>query len=410
MTRSNSRMEETGMYLIKTEEEYESALVEFEELIDQDPAEGSENAKKLELIGLLISVYEEKHYPIDLPNPIEAIKFRMEQQGLRQRDLIPYIGSRSKVSEILNGKRPLTVKMIRSLHEELGIPSEILIQDLNADLSNSDSIDFDKVPFNEMYKRQWFEGFSGTLKQAKKVKDELLTKFFSEDRFLAQNALYRKSHFRGSETDHYALHCWKVRVKRLAEREPLKQVYKPNTVDLKFMQNLANLSPIRLGPQLVKEYLGNHGIYFIVEEHLPRTKLDGAALCLNNGSPIIAMTLRHNRIDNFWFCLFHELAHISKHLSIINEGGWFADDLDSKGNEIETEADNLAIEVLIPGKQWQASGFSHEHTQQKVEHFANSIKRHSAIIAGRIRKERNNYKILSKMVGQGEVKKLFDLN
>ncbi len=77
----------------------------------------------------LVEAYEEKHYPIALPNPISAIKFRMEQQGLKQSDLIPYIGSKSKVSEVLSGKRALSKQMIRALHEGLNIPLEVLIQE-----------------------------------------------------------------------------------------------------------------------------------------------------------------------------------------------------------------------------------------------------------------------------------------
>jgi antitoxin component HigA of HigAB toxin-antitoxin module len=81
-----------------------------------------------ELLVLLVEKYEAEHYPIDLPDPVEAIKFRMEQEGLEPKDLIPYLGSQSKVSEVLNYKRPLSLSMIRSLQEGLGIPAEVLIQ------------------------------------------------------------------------------------------------------------------------------------------------------------------------------------------------------------------------------------------------------------------------------------------
>jgi len=115
--------------VIKTVAEYEQALKEAETLIELDPKSGTEDGDRLELLTLLISNYEESHFPLPLPDPIEAIKFRMEQQGLAPKDLIPYIGSRSKVSEVLNGKRPLSLKMIRALHRGLGIPTEALIQE-----------------------------------------------------------------------------------------------------------------------------------------------------------------------------------------------------------------------------------------------------------------------------------------
>jgi len=96
--------------------------------VDLDPVPGSEEHDQLELLTLLISVYEKEHYPIGLPDPIEAIKFRMEQQNLSKKDLIPFLGSRSKVSEVLSGKRPLSLTMIRALHNGLRIPAEVLLQ------------------------------------------------------------------------------------------------------------------------------------------------------------------------------------------------------------------------------------------------------------------------------------------
>jgi HTH-type transcriptional regulator / antitoxin HigA len=85
----------------------------------------------LELLAALIEIYDEKHAPIPPPDPIEAIRFRMEQEDLRPQDLVPLLGSRSRVSEVLNGKRPLTLTMIRRLHQSLGIPAEVLLGDTN---------------------------------------------------------------------------------------------------------------------------------------------------------------------------------------------------------------------------------------------------------------------------------------
>lgn len=113
--------------LIKTEKQYEEYLKLAEDLIDLDPEPDSENGDILELLTLLISNYEDINYPIDFPDPVSAIKFRMDQEGLTQKDLIPFIGSKSKVSEVLGEKRPLSLRMIRALHENLGIPTEILL-------------------------------------------------------------------------------------------------------------------------------------------------------------------------------------------------------------------------------------------------------------------------------------------
>ena len=119
-------MKTTTIKPIRNEQDYEATLDRIEQLMEATP--NTPEFDELDILTTLVSAYEEKHYPIDLPHPIDAIKFRMEQAGLKQKDLIPYIGNKSKVSEILSGKRALSKQMIRSLHESLNIPLEVLIQ------------------------------------------------------------------------------------------------------------------------------------------------------------------------------------------------------------------------------------------------------------------------------------------
>ena len=111
---------------IKTQADYEGALGEIERLFDAKP--GTAEADRLEVLSTLTEVHEERHYALPLPDPIEAIPYHMESRGLSRSDLEPLIGSRARVSEILNRKRPLTMEMIRSLHKGLGISAEVLIQ------------------------------------------------------------------------------------------------------------------------------------------------------------------------------------------------------------------------------------------------------------------------------------------
>lgn len=113
--------------VIKTRADYQAALAYLETLMDTQP--GTPQAEELELFAVLLDNYEREHFPIGLPDPVEAIKFRMEQQGLTRQDLEPFIGSQSKVSEVLNRKRPLSVAMIRALHTGLDIPAEVLLQE-----------------------------------------------------------------------------------------------------------------------------------------------------------------------------------------------------------------------------------------------------------------------------------------
>ncbi len=112
--------------LIKTKKDYQNAMSRLESIFDAKP--GTANGDELEVLALLIDKYEQEHYPIEFPDPIEAIKFRMEQLGYSQSDLANVVGLKSRASEILSRKRRLTLEMIRNLHDTLNIPTDVLIQ------------------------------------------------------------------------------------------------------------------------------------------------------------------------------------------------------------------------------------------------------------------------------------------
>ena len=111
---------------IKTEADYNQALKRLDQIFDAKP--GTAEGDELEVLGILVDQYENEHFPIGMPDPIEAIKFRMEQLGYNQNDLAKVVGLKSRASEILNKKRKLSLEMIRSLHEKMKIPTEVLIQ------------------------------------------------------------------------------------------------------------------------------------------------------------------------------------------------------------------------------------------------------------------------------------------
>jgi HTH-type transcriptional regulator/antitoxin HigA len=111
---------------IKTNKDYQQALNRLESIFDSQ--KGSKEGDELEILGILIDQYENEHFPIDLPDPIEAIKFRMEQLGYTQSDLANVVSLKSRASEILSRKRKLSLEMIRQLHEKLNIPTDVLIQ------------------------------------------------------------------------------------------------------------------------------------------------------------------------------------------------------------------------------------------------------------------------------------------
>jgi HTH-type transcriptional regulator/antitoxin HigA len=191
----------------------------------------------------------------------------------------------------------------------------------------------------------------------------------------------------------------------------LKNKYIKGSIKLNTLKEVARLSYFDNGPLLAREYLEKQGIYLIIVPHLSKTYLDGAAILLPNGTPVIGLTLRHDRIDNFWFCLLHELAHVSKHLSTSNR--LIVDDLDLKEKEIETEdiiekeADKMTRDGLISNKVWDKKPITDQATASEVYILAEKLKIHPAIIAGRIRYEQNNYKLLSKHIGNKQIRKHF---
>jgi HTH-type transcriptional regulator/antitoxin HigA len=167
------------------------------------------------------------------------------------------------------------------------------------------------------------------------------------------------------------------------------------------------LSFLEGGPHLAREFLCKNGVHFIVEPHLPHTPLDGAAIRLPDGSPLVALTLRYDRLDNFWFTLCHELAHVALHF----DGGEteaFFDDLDQAGlDAFERDADNWATEGLISADSWRNADLGRTPSEGKILSFARRYRIHPSIPAGRIRREKRNYKLFSKLVGNRLARKHF---
>lgn len=393
--------------VIKTDADYEAALARIDELLDVDPPEGAAEADELDLLVLLVQNYEESQAPVWQPDPVDAIVFRMEQAGLSQRDLIPFIGTRSRVSEVLSRKRPLTLPMLRALHKGLGIPASVLLQDHEPEDLAAPEIDWSRFPVKEITKRGWVET---SVRNVRAHAEEIMRTFFEPlggPRYAV--ALYRRTqHTRSArEMDNFALAAWTARIAMKSRENPPTVDYEPGVVTREFMSELVRLSWSDRGPLLAIEFLRKHGVDVIVEPHLPRTHLDGAAILVETDRPVIGLTLRHDRIDNFWFCLMHELAHIALHLDK-NRRDFFDDlDVEPTDDPLETEADTYAGEILIPADAWASSAASKLRSAAAAESLAKKLRIHPAIVAGRIRHEFGSYRVLNQLVGHKEVRKLF---
>ncbi len=399
---------EEAMKVIKTEKDYDVALERASALMEIDPDPGTQEADELEVLAVLIEKYETEKYKIELPNSIEAIKFEMDQRGLSKRDLIPFIGSRGKVSDVLNGNTSLSLKMIRSLHKGLGIPAEILLQEKDANLP--DEIQWEKYPFKEMFKRGYFsEVFEGDFKEGKEKGEELVHAFISTSALPQDQVIMlrrKRSNLRGSsKNDVYALSAWQMRIWSLANKVKLAKTVEFKELDDSWFDYLLGLSRLPNSPLLARDYLADSGIIMIVLKHLPKTYLDGAALKRKDGKPVVALTLRYDRLDYFWFTLVHELMHIKEHIQAENDPGWYLDDLEIEGNEQEKEADRLTMNALIPQK--YSTDLDHLQSTADVRQVAKQINRNPAIVAGRLRKKRSNYRIFSSLVGHRELRGLF---
>ena len=396
---------------IRTEVDYAAALARIDELMDAES--GSPEGEELDVLADLVEVYESKHVPIDYPSPVAAIEFRMDQAGLAPRDLVPFIGSRAKVSEVLSGKRSITMPMARALHKHLGIPAEVLLQKPGAAADQpEDDIQWHRFPLREMAKRNWIPSAPNLAERAEHLVRDLIDRAGGWQ--VARAALYRKNdHLRtNAKTDPYALQAWCWQVLATANHNLPDVPYKAGTVTLEFLTRVARLSWSDDGPRAAQEFLAQHGIPLVIERHLPRTYLDGAALRLGDGRPVVALTLRYDRIDSFWFCLLHELAHVGRHLDR-DAGTAFIDDLSlrkpDRGLEDrrEAEADHWAAEALIPSAQWETSPVRTTPTPLGVMTLAHHLQVHPATVAGRIRYERQNYRLLSQFVGTGKVRTQF---
>jgi HTH-type transcriptional regulator / antitoxin HigA len=395
---------------IRTEDDYKAALARVEALMDAEM--GTAEGEELDVLTDLLELYETKHVPMGYPTALGALRFRMEQAGLSPRDLVPFIGSRAKVSELLSGKRSLTMQMARALHANLGIPADVLLQQPGAELPNAlEGIDWKRFPLAEMAKRGWIKKRPNLLDHAEDIMRDLIARAGGEH--VLPPALYRKNDQAraNAKTDPYALKawCWEVLARANAKRRP--SAYKRGTVDLEFLGRLAKLSWSAEGPRLAREFLSKHGIFLVCLERLPRTHLDGAALELDDGTPVIGLTLRYDRLDNFWFCLFHELAHVGRHMGGTRHEA-FIDDLSLRDVEgvrrdpKEDEADEWAENGLIPQTVWETSRVKADPSPLAVMELAQRLEIHPAIVAGRVRHETRNFRLLSHFVGSGEVRQL----
>ncbi|MGY3463602.1 HTH-type transcriptional regulator/antitoxin HigA [Bradyrhizobium sp. LM6.11] len=289
---------------VRTTEDLQDAKAELAKLLRLPSAPNRDD--NIAVLVTLIEQFEEKHFPVNVSDPIAAIKYRMEESGFTPRDLEPYIGSRARVSEVLSGKRQLSIDMIRSLHEGLSIPYEALISERRQPLDGNSVSQPVVARMNSL-------GF--TLDQEK------VPAFISSSMPNSNPlALLRKTRTQRAalKTDQSALLLWQAAVVQRRIRTPTP--FKPQAFGAEALRQIARLSVKSDGPIRAVRRLSELGVSVVILPPLPGTFLDGAVMSDMDGQPIIGLTLRNDRTDSFWFTLLHECAHVALHFCNARKG------------------------------------------------------------------------------------------
>ena len=389
--------------IVKTEDQYRAYLAEVERLAGEDPIQGTPDGDRLELLAKLVEDFEKERFKFERPDPVEAIRFRMEEQGLRQKDLAPILGGKNRVSEVLSRKRPLTLSMVRALSDALQIPADLLLREPEPMPYGIDA-GSEEVSLPLLARSGWFSDDE----MASLTASDVVRRYLKP----ARGPLYLKhtiTYGATPETNKTNLRLWVGRVRELAQKSHRERAtWCKGTLNEEFLNYVARLSWSESGPLLAQKFLAEKGIALIILPALPGTRLDGAAMLGEDGAPIIGLTVRNDRLDSFWFTLLHELVHAWKHLS----DSKFAitdEDVESERHDdaVEAEANRLAREAFIPRSLWKRTEAFLRPSPSTIQALGNKLQINPAIIAGRLRREKVGYAALGKLVGQRRVRRLF---
>jgi HTH-type transcriptional regulator/antitoxin HigA len=262
--------------------------------------------------------------------------------------------------------------------------------------TDAGDVDWGRLPLKEMAKRGWIKGTD----LVKAARDWFLVSAGPQ----FATAMHRKKVRSGNAPNEHALLAWQARVLDIARREHDAGRLGEFELNDVWLRELVALTRDERGPAKAKTLLGRHGIALVVERHLSGTYLDGAAMVAPFGHPVVALTLRYDRLDNFWFVLFHELGHVFLHSHSALRLDFFDEEDGSESDGVEREADRFALDRLIPETSWKKCLSRFALTEEAVLIDAERLGIDPSIIAGRIRKERNDYRILNDLIGSGTVR------
>lgn len=259
-----------------------------------------------------------------------------------------------------------------------------------------------QFPAREMVRRRWFDMPHGA-----NLIERTKAYFLKAAGPQFVTALHRKKIRGATLPNEYALLAWQARVLERARSRVEEEQLPDFSFDDRWLPELVKLTGRTDGPRRARKLLASQGIVLVTEKHLPGTYLDGAAMLSESDHPVIGMTLRHDRLDNFWFVLFHELGHVYHHLFGGLRYDFFDDDATATEDQVERDADQFALSNLIPDDQWDTCLSRFALSEEAVRMDAEALGINASIIAGRIRKELGNYAILTELVGHQKVRAQF---
>lgn len=320
-----------------------------------------------------------------------AEKLGMKPQQVQRYEATDYMGA--SLGRLIEISRALGVKASGSFEGPKQAGGSVFLW------GDADDIVWGQLPYKEMIKRKWFSVPRGG-NPIEKVKEYFLQSAGPQ----FATAFHRKKMRSGNVPNEFALLAWQARILERARGKIEAEEIGPFELDDLWLPELVRLTNRKDGPKRARDLLAAKGIVLIVERHLPGSYLDGAAMLADGATPIVGLTLRYDRLDNFWFVLMHELGHVFLHLFDGLRFDFFDEEGGNDGDAIETEADKFALDALIPEELWEQCLSRFALSEEAVRIDAETIGIDPSIIAGRIRKERGNYTILNDLVGRDQVR------
>lgn len=320
-----------------------------------------------------------------------ADKLGMKPQQVQRYEATDYMGA--SLGRLIEISKALGVKASGSFEGPKQASGSVFAW------GDSGDVVWSQLPYKEMIKRKWFDLPRGA-NPVEGVKEYFLRAAGPQ----FATVFHRKKMHSGNVPNEFALIAWQARILEQARTKIENGEIGAFEQDDRWLSELVRLTKRKDGPKRARDLLAEKGIVLIVERHLSGSYLDGAAMLADSETPIVGLTLRYDRLDNFWFVLMHELGHVFLHLFDGLRFDFFDEEGGADGDAIETEADKFALDALIPEELWDQCLSRFAMSEEAVKIDAETIGIDPSIIAGRIRKERGNYTILNDLVGLGEVR------